>query len=92
MVEVSQTKISSWTITTAQKKKILAKKATKNPKVSYLPTKVKARNFLSNIAYSRISREDFDKNSFIIDVFTYLVLDLKPFFCMRLIRRRKIGI
>ena len=35
---------------------------------------------MSNIAYRRISKEDFDKSNFILDVFTYLALDLKPFF------------
>ena len=40
----------------------------------------KGQKLLCNIAYRRISKEDFDKTNFIINVFTYLVLDLKPFF------------
>ena len=69
---------TSWTITTTQKKIKTAK--SKRSKATYSPTKVKARNFLSNIAYRRISMEDFTETSFIIDIYTYLAMDLKPFF------------
>ena len=61
------------------KKRYWPKRQQKKQKL-LIRQKVKARNFLSNMAYRRISREYFDKISFIIDVFTYLILDLKPFF------------
>ena len=53
------------------------KTSTRTP---YSPTKVKARNFLSNISYRRIADKDFKRKNFIIGVFTYLTIDLKPFF------------
>ena len=59
-------------------KKITKKKTlTRTP---YSPTKVKARNFLSNISDRRIADKDFDRKNFILDAFTYLTTDLKPFF------------
>ena len=72
-MEVSQTKISAWTITTFQKKR-------KKSKSAYLPTKIKARNFLSNISYRRISDKDFQNANFIIHMLSYIVMNLKPFF------------
>ena len=73
-MEISQTKISAWTITTFQKKK---RKKSKSP---YSPTKIKTRNFLSNISYRRISDKDFRNANFIIDMLSYIVMNLKPFF------------
>ena len=72
-MEISQTKISAWTITTFQKKR----KKSKSP---YSPTKIKARIFLSNISYRRISDKDFRNANFIIDMLSYIVMNLKPFF------------
>ena len=46
----------------------------------YSPTKIKARNYLSNIAYSRPSEADFKNTSFIADPLTFITMDLKPFF------------
>ena len=57
-----------------------SQKKLRKEKTPYSPTKVKARNFLSNISYRRILKGDFFKVNFIIDVITYLILDLKPFF------------
>ena len=37
----------------------------------YSPTKVKSRNFLTNISDNRLKHIDFDNASFIIDCFTY---------------------
>ena len=53
-------------------KKNKKKRANKSP---YSSTKIKARNFLSNISYRRISDEDF-----IVDMLSYILLHLKPFF------------
>ena len=49
-------------------------------KTFYSPTKIKARNYLSNISYRRVSDKDFVHAGFIIDMLTYIVMDLKPFF------------
>ena len=46
-------------------KLIPKKKMGKN--VNYSPTKVKARNFLTNVSYNRIKNSDFENSSFIID-------------------------
>ena len=73
-MEVSQTKISAWTITTFQKKK------RKKSKSHYSTTKIKARKFLSNISYRSISDKDFQNANFIIDMLSYIVMHLKPFF------------
>ena len=49
-------------------------------KVLYLATKVKARNFLNNISYRRVKKQDFVNFSFIVDIFIYLIKDFNPFF------------
>ena len=46
----------------------------------YLATKVKARNFLNNISYRRVKKQDFVNFSFIVDIFIYLIKDFNPFF------------
>ena len=50
---------------------VISKKKSRKtrPKTPYSPTKIKARNYLTNIAYI-----------FIIDLLCYLTMDLKPFF------------
>ena len=60
-----------------QSKKAKTARKTKTP---YSPTKIKARNFLSNLAYRRICDKDFANIRFLIDVFSYITMDLKPFF------------
>ena len=72
-MEISQTKISARTIATFLKKR-------RKSKTTYSPTKIKARNYLSNVAYRRVSDKDFVNAGFIIDMLTYIVMDLKPFF------------
>ena len=64
-------------------------KTARKSKTPYSPTKIKARNFLSNIAYSRICDKDFANICFLIDVFSYLTMDLKPFFHISLILIQK---
>ena len=54
-------------------------KAIKN----YSNTKVKARNFLTNVSYNRISTADYKNNNFVIDCFTFLILYLNPFYLER---------
>ena len=46
----------------------------------FFSTKVKARNFLSNIAYRRIKSKDSNHISFITDVYPFLVEDFNPLF------------
>ena len=54
-------------------------KAIKN----YSNTKVKARNFLTNDSYNRISTVDYKNTNFVIDCFTFLILYLNPFYLER---------
>ena len=50
----------------------------KKKKSQYSSTKVKARNFLTNVAYRRFKEEqDFKKPSFVADVATFLIQNLK---------------
>ena len=46
------------------------------PKSNYSGTKVKARNFLSNIAYRRLKKNYHKNDSFILDVFSFITLNL----------------
>ena len=62
-----------------KKKERKAKTVRKN-KTPYSPTKIKARNFLSNIAYSRICEKEFSNICFVADALTYITMDLKQFF------------
>ena len=52
-------------------------------KTPYSPTKIKARNYLSNIAYSRICDGDFKNLSFIADALTFITMELEPF-CLKM--------
>ena len=54
-------------------------KAIKN----YSSTKIKARNFLTNVSYNRITTADYKNNNFVIDCFTFLILYLNPFYLER---------
>ena len=54
-------------------------KAIKN----YSNTKVKARNFLTNVSYNRITTADYRNINFVIDCFTFLVIYLNPFYLER---------
>ena len=61
-------------------KKTIKKRSFNN----YSPTKVKARNFLTNISYSRVKDEDFNNKSFIIDCYmSFIFLYLNPFYLDR---------
>ena len=62
-------------------KLIPKKKIHKN--VNYSPTKVKARNFLTNVSYNRIKNSDFENRSFIIDCYSFILLYLNPFYLER---------
>ena len=42
-------------------------------------TRIKARNFLSNISYNDLTEEDFFNRSFVFDVYVLLIKNLNPF-------------
>ena len=42
-------------------------------------TRIKSQNFLSNIAYIGINKEDYYNNNFIFDVYFLLTKNLNPF-------------
>ena len=54
-------------------------KAIKN----YNNSKVKARNFLTNVSYNRITAADHKNKHFVIDCFTFMILYLNPFYLER---------
>ena len=54
-------------------------KAIKN----YNNSKVKARNFLTNVSYNRITTADYKNKNFVIDCFTFMILYLNPFYLER---------
>ena len=49
----------------------------------YNNSKVKARNFLSNVSYNRITKVDYRNENFVVDCFTFLILYLNPFYLER---------
>ena len=46
-------------------------------------SKVKARNFLTNVSYNRITKADFRNANFVIDCFTFMIVHLNPFYLER---------
>ena len=52
-------------------------------KKGYSSTKIKARNFLTNVSYNRIKATDYKNKDFVIDCFTFLLLYLNPFYLER---------
>ena len=48
-------------------------------RIKYSPTRIKSRNFLSNISYTGISKNDFYNENFILDVYVLLVKNLNLF-------------
>ena len=58
--------------------KELLKKERKEKK-KYSSTKVKARNFLTNISYNGIKQKDYENETFVIDIFAYLILYFNPY-------------
>ena len=62
--------------------KVIEKK-TKSEISKYSSTKVKARNFLTNVSYSGIKDKDYQNRSFVIDIFSFLILYLNPFYLER---------
>ena len=54
-------------------------KAIKN----YNNSKVKARNFLTNVSYTRITSSDYKNKNFVVDCFTFMIMYLNPFYLER---------
>ena len=52
-------------------------------RIKYSPTRVKSRNFPSNIGYTSINKSDFYNENFILDVYILLVKNLNPFSLQR---------
>ena len=52
-------------------------------RIKYSPTRTKSRNFLCNISYTGINKNDFYNKSFILDVYVLLVKNLNPFSLQR---------
>ena len=50
---------------------------------NYSVTKVKARNFLTNVSYNRVKETDFQNRSFVIDCYSFIILYLNPFYLER---------
>ena len=50
---------------------------------TYNSSKVKARNFLTNVSYNRISTTDFKNENFVIDCYTFMIIYLNPFYLER---------
>ena len=50
---------------------------------TYSSTKIKARNFLTNVSYNRITMADYRNVNFVIDCFSFMVLYLNPFYLER---------
>ena len=55
------------------------KKINKKEVNKYSSTKVKARNFLTNSSYTGIKHKDFSNRSFVIDIYSFLILYFNPF-------------
>ena len=61
---------------------IIAKKDIKRKKV-YSLAKVKARNFLTNLSYKRVKKDDLLNENFIIDCISLTLFNLNPFYLER---------
>ena len=48
-------------------------------RIKYSPTRIKSKNFSSNISYTGISKNDFYNENFILDVYVLIVKNLNPF-------------
>ena len=58
----------------------------------YMKTIIKSRNFLSNILYVSINKEDFYNENFIFDVYLLIMKNLNPFSLVRKLMGIKINI
>ena len=70
-------------ITLSEKKKTSIK--------PYTTTRIKSRNFLSNISYIGINKEDFYNQNFVFDVYALITKNLNSFFTGKKTRWTKQG-
>ena len=56
---------------------VVPKKKIKRRK-DYSNTKVKTRNLLTNVLYRRFKQSDFNKDSFIVDILSFLLQNFNP--------------
>ena len=54
-------------------------KSPENRERKYTTTRIKSRNFLSNISYAVIKKKDFYNRNFIFNVYLLLTKNLNPF-------------
>ena len=57
----------------------LSDKDINKKKKKYSSTKVNARNFLTNVSYTGVKSVDYENRSFIIDIFSFLILYFNPY-------------
>ena len=60
-----------------------SKKKKKSEISRYSSTKVKTRNLLTNVSYNGIKDKDYQNRSFVIDIFSFFILYLNPFYLER---------
>ena len=60
-----------------QDNNFVSKKKTKRRK-DYSNTKVKTRNLLTNVSHRRVKQSDFKKDSFLIDILSFLLQNCNP--------------
>ena len=61
----------------SQDNKVVPKKVMKK-RADYSSTKVKTRNLLSNVSYRRFKQSDFNNQSSIIDILSFMVQNFNP--------------
>ena len=62
----------------SQDNNVVPKKSISKRRSDYSNTKVKTRNLLTNLAYRRFKQSDFNNESFIIDILSFLVQNFNP--------------
>ena len=62
----------------SQDDNVVPKKKKMKRRKDYSNTKVKTRNLLTNVSYRRFKQSDFNKNSFIIDILSFLAQNFNP--------------
>ena len=81
MTNQQKTEISFKIITLSKRKKNKTKqnKIEKTSIKPYTTTRIKSRNFLSNISYVGITKEDFYNRNFVFDVYALVTKNVNPF-------------
>ena len=69
----------SWDVELDQKQQSVMAKHSKRRLKSYTSSRIKTRNFLSNISYTGVRNEDFVHNNFTFDMITLLTKNINPF-------------